>query len=117
MEGIQNVNIWFVLFPAFIILVLPLFLIHLFSGVMVMEVSRAFGTFLLTSEQRIWVNKQREINGISPIVTFTAPPRNNSFRLFFYKLIIRPNRSGFKHWVVYTIRIIILAHNILAFSF
>ena len=112
MEGIQNVNIWFVLFPAFIILVLPLFLIHLFSGVMVMEVSRAFGTFLLTSEQRMWVNKQREINGISPIVTFTAPPRNNSFRLFFYKLIIRPNRSGFKHWVVYTIRIIILAHNI-----
>ena len=62
-------------------LVVPMFLIHLYAGVIVTEVSRAFGTFLLTGE-RMWLNKQREINGISPIVTFAAPPNNNRIRFF-----------------------------------
>ena len=83
MEGVHDANLWYVLFPTIYMLVVPMFLIHLYAGVIVTEVSRAFGTFLLTGEQRMWLNKQREINGISPIVTFAAPPNNNRIRLFF----------------------------------
>ena len=114
MEGVHDANVWYVLFPTIYMLVVPMFLIHLYAGVIVTEVSRAFGTFLLTGEQRMWLNKQREINGISPIVTFAAPPNNNRIRLFFYDLIMESSDSGFKPWVVYLVNIIILAHNIVS---